>query len=134
MRTLSAITSALALCACATSAAEPFQNTFVAMTSSPENILEFLSEMHEVNLGGKTEIKLFLAYSYAEPDQQSYLQVSNVLDIPGEDSVAVYDLEANLGKELWITGVSAKDENTLEIFDKDETILIRIDGLAAESK
>lgn len=134
MRGLAIIMGVCALCGCASGAAQTFQNTFVEMPQSPEKVLDFLSELHEAKLGEKTGVRVFLGYSYAEPDQYSYLQVRNLFDIPGEDAVAVYDLEANLGKELWITGIAAKDENTLEILDKKETILIEIDGLVAASQ
>jgi len=132
MRELAIITGACALGACATGGGT-YQNTFVAMTESPDYVLEVLSELHEAQLGETTNIRLFLGYSYGEPDQYSYLQVSGAVDIPGVDPVAVYDLEANLGKELWITGIAAKDAKTLEVAAADGKILIKIEGLAAAS-
>ncbi|NWG93013.1 MAG: hypothetical protein HXY21_10985 [Parvularculaceae bacterium] len=134
MRALAIITGACALVACATGGGGTFQNTFVEMTESPDFVLEVLSELHEVKLGETTKVRLFLGYSYGEPDQYSYLQVSEAVDIPGVDPVAVYDLEANLGKELWITGIAAKDAKTLEVVSDGAPFLIKVDGLAAASK
>jgi hypothetical protein len=130
-KALAGAASVLAVAACSTTA---YSTPFTPTTEYPFPVLDFISEMHEVKLGETVVARLFIGYSFAEPDQFSYLQLMLVNDIPGVDSVEVYDLEANLGEEIWITAVEAVDANTLRLTTMDKEILIKVDGLAAAAK
>lgn len=132
------LTGAGVLAACVTAA---YSKPMEKLEAAPGYVLEFISEMHEVKVGPSTTARLFIGYSFGEPDQFSYLQLMNDAHKPGEDDpVKVYDLEANLGKELWIKSMTAKDAVTLELsgldatFQNSETIIIKVNGVNAESQ